>query len=144
MERPTQKAINFDLDTNIMKQMNLYPDGYRQLGKSFHKYGFEHRQGSGYVSREKIVTADVTEVVYNVVKENPWLGDCVKKCDVSNIGKQFDLIPMINFAEAQNGKTTTTNSMTSAWEEYMNTPMPEKSAPSSEKAAQKNKSNYME
>ena len=43
MEQRKRKAINFDLDTNAMKERGLYPDGYRELGKFFHKrYSFEH------------------------------------------------------------------------------------------------------
>ena len=35
MERPKRKAINFDLDTNIMKDHRLYPNGYELLRVAF-------------------------------------------------------------------------------------------------------------
>ncbi len=40
MEKGKIKALNFDLDTNVMKSLGVYPDGYRQLGKALHEAGF--------------------------------------------------------------------------------------------------------
>lgn len=54
MERPKRKAINFDLDTTVMREIGMYPDGYRALGVSLKKYGFEeHRQGSDMLPKIK-------------------------------------------------------------------------------------------
>lgn len=96
-ERPKIKAINFDLFTNKMKAYGVYPDGYRTLGDSFEKYGFEHRQGSGYVSRQKLTSVQVFMIVQNVTKENAWLKNCVNKMDVSDVelNKQYDLTSII-------------------------------------------------
>ena len=91
MDRTKRKSINFDLDTNKLKALGIYPDAYKQLGKSFMKYDFEHRQGSGYISRNKLYNSDVLDVIKKVVKENEWLKDCAKKIDVTDIGKTFDL-----------------------------------------------------
>ena len=90
MDRTKRKSINFDLDTNKLKALGIYPDAYKQLGKSFMKYDFEHRQGSGYISKDKLYNADVLYVIKKVVKENAWLKDCAKKIDVTDIGKTFD------------------------------------------------------
>lgn len=146
MERPTQKAINFDLDTNLMKEKNLYPDGYRKLGKSFRKYGWEHRQGSGYISQEYLTRAGVVEIMEKIIKENPWLGECVKKCDVTNIGTQFDLLPTIaRAAESNAGKSSIgSRQMTSAWGEYMRTPLTESTKVSEGSSVQKKQTSYME
>lgn len=95
MERPKRKAINFDLDTETMKEYSKYPIGYELLRVSFKKYGFEHRQGSGYISKDKLMSSDVTDVVRNIVKEQPWLSECVKKIDVTDIGKQHDLTAIV-------------------------------------------------
>ena len=69
MERQKRKAINFDLDTNKMKELKLYPKGYRTLGASLKKHGFEHRQGSGYISKERIDSIMVARIIESVTKE---------------------------------------------------------------------------
>lgn len=83
--------MNFDLDTKKMKEMNLYPKGYRLLGSSLKKHGFEHRQGSGYISKTKLDGDNVYDIISDVVSENEWLAVCIKKIDVTDIGKQHDL-----------------------------------------------------
>ncbi len=98
MERAKRKAINFDLDTNKMKELGLYPRGYRLLGLSLHKQGFEHRQGSGYVSTGKLDSDQVYDIVEQIVKENMWLVKCVEKIDVTDIGRQHDLTTMLQDA----------------------------------------------
>lgn len=90
-----RRAINFDLDTKIMKEKGVYPNGYKQIEELLKKCGFTHRQGSGYESTFEISSNRVKNVIKKVVKENPWLADCVKKVDVTDIGKQYDLIPTI-------------------------------------------------
>lgn len=35
------------------------------------------------------------EIVEEIVKEQPWLADCVKKIDVTDIGKQHDLTAIV-------------------------------------------------
>lgn len=95
MERPTYKAINFDLDTGIMKKYGKYPVGYSEVKRQFAQLGFIHRQGSGYVSVHKITSIEVVEVVKELKKELYWLPDCANKFDVTNIGKQFDLIKLV-------------------------------------------------
>lgn len=98
MERTTYKAINFDLDTKAMKEYGVLPNGYKSVGTSLSKYGFSHRQGSGYISNEKIKDADALDAIIKTTKENPWLGDCVKKIDVTNVGRQFDLTDAVKFS----------------------------------------------
>lgn len=95
MERQKRKAINFDLDTKAMREMSLYPDGYRMLGLSFAKYGFEHRQGSGYISEDKLDSDQVNDIVASIVTENPWLIRCAKRIDVTDIGRQHDLTALL-------------------------------------------------
>lgn len=104
MEQRKRKAINFDLDTNAMKERGLYPDGYRELGKFFHKQGFMHRQGSGYVSKDKLNSDEINDIVLNTVIAVPWLAECVKKIDVTDIGRQHDLTEIIRRFGAISGK----------------------------------------
>lgn len=90
-----RKAINFDLDTTKMKAMSLYPQGYKLLKKSFKKFGFKHRQYSGYESKVALNSLQVSRIVEQIVIENPWLSQCIKKVDVTDIGKQYDLTKFI-------------------------------------------------
>ncbi len=95
MEKGKIKALNFDLDTNVMKSLGVYPDGYRQLGKALHEAGFLHRQGSGYVSKGKLLNDDVNDIVESLTVKNPWLVKCVNKLDVTDVGKQHDLTKVV-------------------------------------------------
>ena len=86
------KAINFDLNTNVMKTLGVYPDGYNSIKTSMKKNGFIHRQGSGYVSCNTVDEIDILNAVNNVIIDNPWIRYCVNKFDVTNVPKvQYDL-----------------------------------------------------
>lgn len=95
MERRKKKAINFDLDTVKMKKFSLYPAGYKLLKKSFQGLGFEHRQGSGYISAEKLDSDQINDIIGLIIQENPWLAECVRKIDVTDIGRQHDLTSVV-------------------------------------------------
>lgn len=101
MEEISRKAINFDLDTNKMKTMSIYPNGYNKLEQSFKKLEFEHRQGSGYVSKNRLNSRKVVLIIREITRENPWLKDCVNKIDVTDIGKQFDLTKIVKKTKMQ-------------------------------------------
>ncbi len=63
MERKYYKAINFDLDTNKLKEFYpRYQQAYRDLLRFFREKGFSHRQGSGYVSNDKLSSADIVDL----------------------------------------------------------------------------------
>lgn len=102
MSKLSRKAINFDLDTNEMKELGIYPDGYRQLGASLQKQGFTHRQGSGYTSKDRLSNRQVDTIIKKVTQDNPWLVECVKRMDVTDIGRQYDLTAVVKrFGKAQ-------------------------------------------
>ncbi len=97
MERKVHKALNFDLDTNALKEIYSPMTGrpfnyaYAEL-RSFLIYnGYEWRQGSGYVSVLPISQYDVQKLVENMAVKFKWLHECVNKFDVTNVGKQYDL-----------------------------------------------------
>lgn len=92
MERKYLKAINFDLSVHELEK--YYPDyrkAYYDVKHFFKKQGFEHRQGSGYVSKKKLMQADIIDLLDVMNAELPWMSDCVTKIDVTNIGAQHDL-----------------------------------------------------
>lgn len=98
MERRYLKAINFDLDTHKLQAQYPganYSNAYYDLRRFFKKHGFEHRQGSGYISLNKLATADIYDLMDDLTQALPWIGDCVNKIDVTNIGQQHDLIDLV-------------------------------------------------
>lgn len=95
MERKYFKAINFDLNTNKLKEYYpRYQQAYNDLSKFFKENNFYHRQGSGYVSNEKMTSADIIDLMGDLQKKYLWAGDCIKAIDVTNVGPQYDLMPL--------------------------------------------------
>lgn len=98
MERKYYKALNFDLDTHRLKEQYPginYHQAYDDLRRFFKRHQFSHRQGSGYISDTKLGTADVYDLMDELSQKLPWVGDCVNKIDVTNIGRQYDLTELL-------------------------------------------------
>jgi len=79
---------------------NLYPKpnyrkAYDDLKRFFKRHDFSHRQGSGYISNQKLSTADIYDLMDDLVNELSWIGECVNKIDVTNVGQQHDLIELL-------------------------------------------------
>lgn len=94
----SKKAINFDLKIERLKE--VYPDenynnAYRDIGRFLHKHGFEHRQGSGYVSEGNCEYNDVVVLSIALAKELGWFSYSVEKMDVTEVGQTWDLIPYL-------------------------------------------------
>lgn len=92
MEKRYRKAINFDLSVHELEK--YYPDyrrAYYDVKRFFRKRHFEHRQGSGYISKERLGQADVADLLDAMSTELPWMAECVTRIDVTNIGRQHDL-----------------------------------------------------
>jgi virulence-associated protein VapD len=93
-KKACRKAINFDLDTNVL--LTVFPNTgtpYSAIKRNMLKLGFEHRQYSGYTSIEKMTEYDVTLAMQQLYKKLPWLSTfgLIKKIDVTDIGKQYEL-----------------------------------------------------
>ena len=93
-----RKALNFDLDTKKYEEYTNKPSptAYVKIRNFLKKHGFEHRQGSGYISKESLNDGKVFAIIQSMSIEFEWLGYCVKQIDVTNIGKQHSLIDTIN------------------------------------------------
>ena len=50
---------------------------------------------TGYISLTKLATADIYDLMDDLTQALPWIGDCVNKIDVTNIGQQHDLIDLV-------------------------------------------------
>lgn len=88
-----RKALNFDLDTNALKE--YYPKEFHQAYYDVRKFmesrGFEHRQGSGYISVGQMTDREVVKTIQLLKIKMPWITKCVKKFDVTNVGREYDL-----------------------------------------------------
>jgi len=88
VERTYFKALNFDLDTHQL-QKNYHGANYRHayddLRRFFQKHRFSHRQGSGYIS----------DLMDELSQQLSWIGICVNKIDVTNVGLQHDLTELL-------------------------------------------------
>ncbi len=95
-----RKAINFDIDTKKYEEYTnkKVSTAYAEIKRFLKKNGFEHRQGSGYVSKESLADWNITAIITNMSLKLEWLKYCVKEIDVTNIGKQHSLIDTINQA----------------------------------------------
>ena len=93
-ERSYIKAFNFDLD--IHKLEEYYPkDNYRKayydLSVFMKCHDFLHRQGSGYISKQKMASKDIYTLIEELSQQFSWMEHCVRKFDVTNVGRQHDL-----------------------------------------------------
>ena len=74
MERKYLKAINFDLDTHNLEKYypgKNYRQAYEDLRRFFRKHDLDHRQGSGYISQQKLSTADVFDLMDDLTVAMP-------------------------------------------------------------------------
>lgn len=95
-----RKAINFDIDTKKYEQYTGKPSptAYAEVKDFLKKNGFEHRQGSGYISKESLDEKRVVAIILNMTYKLKWLKHCIRQMDVTNIGKQHSLLDTIQKA----------------------------------------------
>ena len=99
------KTFNFDLDTNKMKDLGVYPNGYGAIKVSMEKHKFIHRQESGYLSTVEYDALDITRIVRAVTKDNPWLKECANVFDVQDVPvNQYSVLDIIKDTKIGNWK----------------------------------------
>lgn len=94
----SKKALNFDLDTNQLKRHydgGSYTNAYKDIRTFLENNGFSHRQGSGYISDKRMNSSDITEIVIKLAMTYPWLKNCVKQFDVTDVKKELSLLDTI-------------------------------------------------
>lgn len=89
-----KKAINFDIDTKVYQSMTQkHPsNAYYEIRHFLETNGFEHRQGSGYVSITTVTDADINILINKMSLTFEWLKHCVKQFDVTNVGRQYSML----------------------------------------------------
>lgn len=99
------KAINFDFDTKALQKYYPSPNwrkAYDDINKFLLTNGFEHRQGSGYVSLQRMDNYSVEMLLKRLSSQFAWLSKSVKHFDVTNIGISFDMLDIIKDASLEN------------------------------------------
>lgn len=98
--RKYQKSIEFDLDTNGLREYYAnYTQAYDDIGRFMRRHGFEHRQGSVYNSMQKILETDIIDLVEDLKNTFPWAETCIKALDVTNISRQHSLLDYLHGTE---------------------------------------------
>jgi virulence-associated protein VapD len=92
------KSINFDLDTKRLEA--VFGEGKRRLGyaqiqRFFTKHVFDHRQWSGYVSKERMTYAETYVVIDELLAKCPWLTGCANRFDVTDFMAESDAMEYI-------------------------------------------------
>lgn len=97
MGKTLKKYLLFDLDTTALKEEfgpKRYTVAYSMIRQFLENCGFEHKQGSGYLSTESI-SLNQTIAIYQAMTEEmpwlPWLNTCSTAMHFADIGKTFNL-----------------------------------------------------
>ena len=127
-----RKAINFDLDTNKLKEIyateekKKFTQAYFEIKKFMKENGFSHRQGSGYISNNPMSDTDMAKFIKKLQNRFPWIYDCSKKIDGTEINTQFDLKSIMENKDIGLKKTTNKNKNEIKKEDINNTDIEEK------------------
>lgn len=99
MAKITRKALNFDLDTKALERFypgESYQQAYYDIRQYLENTGFQHRQGSGYVSKDPISVYKVSLLINDMSEKFPWLSRCTKVVDATSIGKTFSMMSYLS------------------------------------------------
>lgn len=117
--RGRKRQIAFDLNQEHLKKYypkpkftlnpNYHRKAYTDIRLFMEKNGFEHRQGSVYVSQKPMTTMDIGTLVRKMAQEMPWLSQCADKLDVTQVGKQHSLTKTLKEATQQVSALTQEN-----------------------------------
>lgn len=82
-----KKVFAFDLDTAKLKQ--LYPthnwqNAYRDIGSFLHKNGFDHLQGSVYISSKPMNETKAISVITDLCFKYDWFCESVSDWKMAN------------------------------------------------------------
>lgn len=92
-----RKAVNFDLSVAALKEHypnSDYLQAYKDVRRFLEKEGFEHRQWSGYFSKEPLSDMQAHKILDDMFKKYRWLEKCANKVDITNIGRSHDYLKL--------------------------------------------------
>lgn len=88
MIKPINKRqLIFDLDTKVSEK--ILGTGYRKIYKDIElhlkQYGFEHAEGSGYISTFEISDYKLYKILDELKKKYPYITKCIKDMRVADV-----------------------------------------------------------
>lgn len=94
------KCVNFDLSTEkLLKHfLNGTAKPYELIKQFFLDKGFEHRQYSGYISKEPLDETAISLIIEELGKTFTWLKDCMQEFDVSNAPEKVSVKEQIIYS----------------------------------------------
>ncbi len=105
-KQPVQKQITFDLsELELQKHYprcgkrldsRFYKKAWSDICKFMRRNGFLHRQYSVYISEKALTETDINTLIRGMTESLPWFHKCIIVIDVTNIGKQFELLSMVD------------------------------------------------
>ena len=91
----TRKALNYDIDVNLLKQhypnQKNYRNAWRDIKRFLAKRGFVSRQYSGVASIKGISVLDAQQIIEEMSMKHQWFPKCVQRIDITSIGEVYDL-----------------------------------------------------
>ncbi len=91
-----RKQFVFDLKADKASPIFIYYNSlsgaYDDIRRYMETNGFLHRQGSSYISKTTMDNRKVRKFLKGMCKSLPWLAECSKAFDITDIGKQHDLL----------------------------------------------------
>ncbi|MBS7009144.1 hypothetical protein [Anaerostipes sp.] len=99
-EKKHYKAIYFDLQIKALKEnfsARNPQNAYQRIQYFLQSHKFIHMQYSGYHSAFKTTDLYIFEMIHKMKKDLPWLSRCVGQFEVTDVGKNYDLVQI--FAE---------------------------------------------
>jgi len=110
------RSIHFDLDINKLKEHypnKNYTNAYEDIKKFLLKSGFEHIQGSDYISKEKLDPPEIENIIEKLTIECPWIQSSCKKLAafVHMAEEELDLLETMSKAHKTYNKSLTLKNM---------------------------------
>ncbi|TQR49845.1 VapD family protein [Campylobacter troglodytis] len=85
------KCIHFDfLIDEIREHFSRDSTPYTQIQNFLEQNGFEHRQGSGYISKEPLSEYQTYILMKKLGAKFTWLDDCMRRFDIENAPEAMD------------------------------------------------------
>ena len=112
-----RKMFSFDLNQENLKK--FYPGknptyAYTQIGAFLYKYGFEHDQGSGYVSKEPMTKLEAVEIAKLLKNKFDWINKVSPKFKISDAAEPiFDAIQLFDAMDEEKKELTNVKNKTS-------------------------------
>lgn len=76
---------------------------YSRIKRFLLRNDFEHKQWSGYVSKERLSYAEVYLILDNLMDALPWLARCVNSFDITDFMAESDAISYMEKRQTARG-----------------------------------------